>query len=123
MASNPRPLLGLIVNAPPYRSRVARDGVDFALAAAAMEFDLRIYFPGAAILQLVVARDPSAAKLPGGYRAWAALPDLTDTRVFAQRRWEKFCRAGGLQLALPVEALDAGRMKQSWRHCDHVVVL
>ena len=123
MSAEPQPSIGLIVNAPPYRSRVARDGVDFALAAAAMDFELRVYFPGAAILQLVAARDPSAAVLPGGYRAWAALPDLAEARVFVERHWDTICRSGGLELTLPVELLDPGEMRKSWRCCDHVVVL
>lgn len=123
MTAQPGPSIGLIVNAPPYRNRVARDGVDFALAAAVMDFELRVYFPGAAILQLVATRDPSAADLPGGYRAWAALPDLSDARIFVERNWDEICRSGGLELTLPVEPLDPEDMQKSWRCCDHVVVI
>lgn len=123
MSSEYGPVLGLIVNAPPYRGRVARDSIDFALAAAAMEFELRVYFSGAAIMQLVAIREPSAALLPGGFRAWGALPELSAARIFAEQRWEEFCRSAGWELSLPVEALNAAEMKKSWRHCDHVVVL
>ena len=123
MTVKQRPGLALIITAPPYRSRVARDSVDFSLAAAAMDFDLRVYFPGQAILQLVAGRDASAAMLPGGYRAWAALPDLSPSRIFVEQQWEEYCQSKGLELVMPVEALSATGMKRSWRVCQHVMVL
>jgi sulfur relay (sulfurtransferase) DsrF/TusC family protein len=117
------PSLGMIVNTPPYGNRTARDSIDFALAAAAMDFELRVYFPGLAILQLAAERNASAAMLPGGYRAWAALPDLSAARIFVEQQWQVFCQARELDLVMPVEALSAAGMKQSWRGCDHVIVL
>jgi len=123
MSGKYHPSLALIVTSPPYSSRVARDSIDFSLAAAAMNFDLRVYFPGQAVLQLVAGRDASAAMLPGGYRAWAALPDLSPTRIFVERQWEEYCQSKGLELVMPVEALSAAGMKRSWRVCQNVIVL
>ncbi|NND56106.1 MAG: hypothetical protein HKN57_02545 [Xanthomonadales bacterium] len=115
--------LAVIMDSAPYQSRAARDDVDFVLAAAALDFELRIYFPGPAILQLAADRDASGALLPGGYRAWAALPDLSPARIFAEKKWAEFCANRGLDLVLPFETLNAEQMKQSWRLCDHAVVL
>jgi len=115
--------LALIVQAAPYRRRVARSDVDIALAAAALDFNIRVYFQGWSVMQLAARRNAAKALLPDGYRAWAALPDLADARIFAERKWLDFCHAAELGLILPVEALGGAEMKRSWRDCDHVLVL
>jgi len=123
MPSSHTSSLALIVQSAPYSGRVARADVDIALAAAALEFEIRVYFQGFSMLQLVARRNASNALLPTGYRAWAALPDLVDARIFAERKWLDVCQAAGLQLVLPVEALGEAEMVRSWRSCDHVLVL
>jgi sulfur relay (sulfurtransferase) DsrF/TusC family protein len=119
----PSSSLALIVQSAPYRDRVARSDVDIALAAAALDFDIRIYFQGYSVMQLAARRNASKALLPKGYRAWAALPDLAGARIFAEQKWLDLCLAAGLELVLPVESLGAAEMKRSWRTCDHVLVL
>jgi sulfur relay (sulfurtransferase) DsrF/TusC family protein len=123
MSSGCSSSLALIIQSAPYRGRVARADVDVALAAAALDFQIRIYFQGLSVLQVAVRSNSPEALLPMGYRAWAALPDLADTRVFAERRWLDFCQAGKLQLLMPVEAMDESEMRRSWRSCDHVLAL
>lgn len=115
--------LALIVRQRPYRGRAARAEVDLALAAAALDCRLEIYFLGAALLQLAAARDSAAALLPGGYRAWAALPELTPTALFAEREWLKRCERDAIPLMLPVQALGAADMQSRWRGCGHCLVL
>jgi len=115
--------LALIVASPPYQHRVARADIDFALAAAALDFELLVFFSGSSIMQLAAERSTGNAMLPAGYRAWAALPDLAEVRVYADRQWLEFCAASGIDLVMPVEALSASRMKQAWRNCRHVMVL
>jgi len=117
------PVLALIVQNPPYRNRVARAEVDFALAAAALDFEIRVYFPGPAAMQLVVQRNPMEANLPAGYRAWGALPDLAESRFFVEQRWFDLYQARKLDLAVPVEPLSAEDMRRTWRDSDHVLVL
>jgi sulfur relay (sulfurtransferase) DsrF/TusC family protein len=123
MPSGHTPSLALIVRNAPYRKRVARTDLDMALAAAALDFSIRVYFLGDSVMQLAAERDAGGAMLPAGYRAWAALPELADTRVFAEETWLDVCLAGGMDLVLPVEALSESRMRFSWRNCDHVLVL
>jgi len=115
--------LALIVQGAPYRRRVARSDLDMALAAAALDFNIRVYFPGHSVMQLAARRDVLKALLPKGYRAWATLPELAGARIFADRKWLDFCLAAELELILPVEALGEAEMKRSWRGCDHVLVL
>lgn len=115
--------LALLVRRPPYDHRVARAEADLALAAAALDFELCVYFMGNSMLQLVVQRAPANALLPAGYRAWAALPKLGNTRIFVESRWWKFCQAANLELVVPVEVLEADEMKRTWRDCQHVLVL
>ena len=115
--------LALIVNSPPYQKRVARADIDVALAAAALDFELHVYFSGRSVIQLATRRNATGALLPAGYRAWASLPDLTEARVYAEQRWVDFCEESGLELIMPVEALSLSRMKQDWRKCRHVMVL
>ena len=115
--------LALIVRRWPYSGRAARAEVDLALAAATLDFRLEVYFLGAALLQLAVGRDSSAALLPAGYRAWAALPELAPTALFAERDWLKRCERDALTLMLPVQALSAADMQSRWRGCGHCLVL
>ena len=72
MAQPGKPSLALIVRDPPFAHRAARADLDVALAAAAMDFRLEIFFFGQAIMQLALERDCRDAMLPAGYRAWAA---------------------------------------------------
>jgi len=113
----------LIVQNAPYQNREARADVDMALAAVALDFAIRVYFQGSSVVQLVDRRNLSDALLPKGYRAWAALPELGDVRIFAERQWLDFCREQKLELLLPVEALGAAEFRRSWRSCNHVMVL
>jgi len=117
------PSLAIIVRNAPYRERIARADLDFALAAAALDFSVRVFFQGHSVMQLVAQRDVSEAMLPSGYRAWAALPELADARVFAESSWLDTCLLRGITLEMPVEALSPSQMEISWRGCDHALVL
>ena len=115
--------LALIVRGSPYGRRAPRTDLDLALAAAALDFRLEIYFLGAALLQLAAERDGAAARLPPGYRAWAALPDLADVRLFAENEWLRRCMDHGIELLLPVEGLDRVQMRAGWRQCRNALVV
>ena len=115
--------LALIIRSRPYAHRAARADLDFALAAAAMGVELEIFFMGDALLQLADQRDPKGALLTPGYRAWAALPDLVDTRLFAEAQWAERFRDSGIDLIMPIESLSRDRMRQAWRDCSQVMVL
>ena len=123
MAGGRRKRLALLVRGRPYRQRAARADLDLALAAAALDFDLDLYFLGVAVLQVAAGRDGAAALLPAGYRAWAALPELTGVRAYAERAWLERCARDSIDLLLPVQALDAAGMKARWRECRHVLLL
>jgi sulfur relay (sulfurtransferase) DsrF/TusC family protein len=114
--------LALIVRGAPYGRRAPRADLDLALAAAALDFELEIYFIGESLLQLAAERDGAAAYLPPGYRAWAALPDLCEVRMFAESEWVQRCERSGITLAVPVEGLDPDRMRSSWRTCRQALV-
>jgi sulfur relay (sulfurtransferase) DsrF/TusC family protein len=116
-------LLALIVRTRPHRHRETRAELDFALAAAAMDCKVEVYFMGSALLQLASGRDSEKALLPGGYAAWAAVPDLAETRFFADEGSLRRYRDSGLQWIHPVEGLDAAGMRKHWRRCDRVVVI
>ena len=117
------PRLALLVRDRPYRRRAARASLDTALAAAALDFRLEVYFLGQAVLQLLAERDPAPALLPAGYRGWAALPELTELRVFAERRWLQRCARDGLDLLLEPEPLGAADMARRWRDCPQALLL
>ena len=115
--------LALIVRGLPYGHRAPRADLDLALAAAALDFQLEVYFVGPALLQLAADRDGAAAGLPPGYRAWAALPDLADVQLFAEHEWLRRCTEHGIDLLLPVAGLDEGRMRAGWRQCRTALVV
>ena len=115
--------LALIVRGRPYERRAPRADLDLALAAAALDFQLEVYFLGPALLQLAADRDGAAAHLPPGYRAWAALPDLADVQVFGEREWLRRCRDRGIDLLLPVSGQEEGQMRAGWRQCRTALVV
>lgn len=115
--------LALIVRGQPWHRRAARADLDLALAAAAMDYGLEVYFLGGALLQLAADRDSESALLPPGYRAWAALPELAEMRLYAEREWLKRCERAAIELILPVRAVSADEMQAGWRRCRHVLVV
>ena len=125
--NSPAPFrLGMIVRSTPYAQRSARTQLDVALMAATLDFDLRLYFIGAAVLQLVPRGDISPALLTAGYRAWASLPDLfeqAELRAFAEPSWLDRLQANNLQTCLPVQASSSRDMRCQWTACDRLLVL
>jgi sulfur relay (sulfurtransferase) DsrF/TusC family protein len=115
--------LALIVRGHPWSQRAARADLDLALAAAAMNYTLDVYFLGTALMQLAEVRDGKSAMLPAGYRAWAALPDVAEVTVFAEPEWLRRCDRAAIQLILPVQPLNAEAMQSGWRRCDHILVI
>ena len=100
--------LALIVRGLPYGRRAPRADLDLALAAAAVDFGLEIYFVGEALLQLAAERD---------------LPDLCDVRIFGEAEWLERCERSGIALAMPVQALDPEGMRAGWRGCSRALVI
>jgi sulfur relay (sulfurtransferase) DsrF/TusC family protein len=123
MSRKPQSSIALIVRGRPYDHRAARADLDLALAAMALDFELEVYFQGGSIMQLASERNPAAAGLPGGYRAWSALEDLGDVRIYAEQAWLDRCEGSGIHLVTQVAALSAADMRQSWRRCKHVMVV
>ncbi|MDH3788890.1 MAG: DsrE family protein [Xanthomonadales bacterium] len=115
--------LAMIVQSRPYQNRVARANIDLAMAAAAMEFELYLYFVGPAILQLAADQNSIAALLPPGYRAWSALPELAKTTVYAEQAWLDYCRQKAITLVMPADALDSDAIRIAWRAQQHAVVV
>lgn len=113
----------LLVTNGPFAGRAARADLDVAMAAAAMGHRLEVYFLRDALLQLSTAADGAAALLPAGLRAWSALPELGEVRIFAEQgrldRWRDL----GLVFPLPVEALDEDGMRTRWRTAEKVMVV
>lgn len=115
--------LALLVHSSPFENRVARADLDLALAAAALDFEIQVYFFGDSILQLATERNSTDALLPAGYRAWSALPDLAETMVYAEKEWLDSCTARGIKLVMDVKGLDPCGMAGNWRQARHVLVL
>jgi sulfur relay (sulfurtransferase) DsrF/TusC family protein len=115
--------LGLILRGRAYGRRTPRSDLDVALAAAALDFRLDLFFLGESVLQLVTDRETEESMLPAGYRAWASLPQLADVRVFAESGWLEDCARRGLQIGVPVNAMTARAMSDTWRRCAQVLVL
>jgi sulfur relay (sulfurtransferase) DsrF/TusC family protein len=114
--------ISLLVRNHPYRRRAPRTDLDTALAAAALDIEVELYFLGRAVLQLAAVRDPEPALLPPGYRGWAALSELSDARLFADREWLQRCAADRIGLSLQVEALHAAEMARRWRLSERVLL-
>ncbi|MEJ8568436.1 hypothetical protein [Elongatibacter sediminis] len=115
--------VAMIVRTRPYRQRSARTQLDVALLAAAVECPLRLYFLGAAALQLASAREVGAAQLPAGYRAWASLPELTALHAFVEPDWIDWLQRHGDGPVIDVNPMQTEHMRSDWRACRRVLVL
>ncbi len=122
--------LGLVVRSETYEQRSPRTQLDVALLAATLDFDVTLYFIGAAVLQLVPGTDTKpdtgAALLPAGYRAWASLPDLfeqAELEAFAEPEWLHRLQGQDLQSCLPLQARSPLEMRLDWARCDRLLVL
>ena len=107
----------------PYQERSAREQLDVALTAAALEIPLRLYFPGNAVLQLLTERDPTLAHLPPGYRGWGSLPDLTSVIAHAEPEWIEKLSDHGLETLLELTPMNASEMRADFASCDKVLLL
>lgn len=115
--------LALLVSRGPFSSRDARAELDVALAAAALDRRLELFFVGEGLLQLARERDAGPALLPPGARGWAALPELGEVRAFAAAADLRRCERLGIGLLLPVEALPAEQLRRRWRRAAQALVL
>jgi len=115
--------LGLVVRQGPYADRSARAQLDVALAAAALEVPLEIYFMGEGIWQLAARREFADALLPGGLKGWAALPDMTSVRYFAPPDYCSRLEKLGIETVVPLERLESKAMAARWRACSQVMAL
>lgn len=115
--------MALLIRSAACATRETRAEVDLALAALTLDYRLEVYFLGDAVLQLAREKRGKEALLPGGYKAWGALPDLGNVKVYAESAWMGRCEHNGSEWLLPVEGLGRARMKNAWRSCDRVLVL
>ena len=118
-----RDSLAFIIRGQPYAHRVARADLDLALAAAALDFGIELYFVGPALMQLAADRDSNGALLPAGYRGWAALPELAEVQAYAEGDWLERCERSAIRLLLPLQPLDAAAMRVAWRQCRYAWVV
>lgn len=113
----------LLLTAAPFAGREPRAELDVAMAAAAMDFRLEVYFLGDALLQLVDGAQGAAALLPPGLKGWSALPELGEVRLFAAENQLTRLQDLGIFPALEILALDESGMRTRWREAAEVVVM
>jgi hypothetical protein len=75
------------------------------------------------VLQLLLDRDTTAARLPAAYRGWASLPEMTDVAVYAEPRWVDWLTARGAPAVLDVRPMSHAAMREDWQSCRRVMVL
>lgn len=115
--------LCLLVTSAPYAGRESRAELDIAMAAAAMDFRLEVYFLDDALLQLANSAQGVAALLPPGLKGWSALPELGEVRLFAEESHLARLQDLGITPMEPVEALDESDMRIRWRSAEKVMVI
>jgi sulfur relay (sulfurtransferase) DsrF/TusC family protein len=113
--------VAIVVGRPPFSVRASRSELDVALAAAALELNLELFFIGPAVWHLVEDKQPEAAGLSRGTRGWKLLPQLAPVNAWADSGWLE--RAGCRKLMLPVAGLDAAAMGRRIARCDTVLSL
>ena len=115
--------IGLLLRSVPYQQRSAREQLDFALTAAALEIPLRLYFQGASVMQLIRERDSAPARLPTGYRGWGSLTDLTEVHAHAEPEWLELLSSNGFESLLDLRPMSVQAMRVNLASCTRVLVL
>jgi len=113
--------LALIVCSAPWQERSGREALDLAMSALAMDVSVRLFFIGDGLLQLVAVRQPGAAGLPPGQKAWASLAALGEVAYYAHTEAVDGLLRAGLELVVPLEMLDVGAMPSY--QADHRVLV
>ncbi len=113
--------LALIVCSAPWQERSGREALDLAMSAVAMDVSLRLFFIGDGLLQLVADRQSGAAGLPPGQKAWASLTALGEVDFFAHANEIDDLLLAGIELLVPLEALQVGAMPAY--QADHQVLV
>jgi len=114
---------GLVVCSPPFSGRSSRDQLDVALAAASMEIDLELFFSGEGILQLLADRNPRTGGLPGGIKAWKALPDLCEVNAWASAETIRKYVPKTARMLLEVQPVEQAELARRLAACDPVMVI
>lgn len=114
--------LGLVVRSGPFSGRSARDQLDVALAAAALDCEVELYFLGPGLLQLLADHEPGRAALPRGSKGWKSLPSLAEVRGYATPDALAALPAQDA-LLLRLVPLTLADMAVRWPSCDQVLVL
>lgn len=112
--------LALVVRSDPLADRSARAQLDVALAAAAMDVPLEIFFLGAGARHLRPSGESGSAGLPATQRAWPALAGLTEVRAWAEPDVARRAAGHG---DWKVRPLELAAMAERWSACDRVLVL
>lgn len=107
----------------PYEQRSPRAQLDVALAAAALEIPLEVYFLGDGVWQLAAERSTRSADLPRGLKGWAALDQMTQVIFFAEVGRFRNMQEMGVETVVPLKALDNEAMAHRWRACRQVMAL
>lgn len=79
------------------------------------------FFIGDGLLQLVADRQSGAAGLPPGQKAWASLTALGEVDFFAHANEIDDLLLAGIELLVPLEALQVGAMPAY--QADHQVLV
>ena len=117
------PSICLLLTAEPFAGREARAELDVAMAAAAMDHRLEVYFLGDALLQLADGAQGSQALLPSGLRGWSAVPELGEVRMFAEESQLARLEDLGITPVAEVQALDEAGMRSRWREAAKVLLM
>lgn len=117
------PFICLLVTAAPFAGRESRAELDVAMAAAAMDYRLEVYFLGDALMQLAREVRGAAALLPPGLKGWSALPELGEVSIFAEQSQLARLEDLGIATAVEILALDENSMRTRWREAAKVMVI
>ena len=115
--------VGLIVRSGPFKGRSSRDQLDMALAAAALELQLEIFFVGEGMLQLRAECDPRTAQLPGAGKGWKALPDLTRVNSWVADTAMTGVFSPAIEHLLEVRAISQSEIADRLAACDLAMVI
>ncbi len=121
MTPNTHKTLLVILSQSPYSSSLAREAVDYCLAAAAFEQNIQLLFIGDAVLQLLNDQQPANISQKNVAKTLSALPIYGIGNFFVDH--EALVRYGlsDEQLCLPIRKVTPRQMADMLANATHTL--
>ena len=115
-----KPLL-VILSQSPYNGSLAREAIDYCLAAAAFEQHIQLLFIGDGVLQLLTEQRPESISQKNVAKTLSALPIYGIDKLFVDQEALDRYGLSDEQLCLPISKVTPSQMADMLANATHTL--